>query len=452
MTRGVHSAEAWHGVLEKLVRFQDPTEAIAVLEAAPGGKELALLVRAYLGVLSREPAPAQLARQGLVHLRLEVPDAQDGAPLSVEEHCGAIWAWWRGDYRSVDAHLTGAIRKNPKDLLAIWVGQLLDLFTGRVSALRDRVAAVLPDWDSKDPFWGFLLGMFAFGLEENGEATRGLSVGKEAWREHPDDVWSIHAVSHCFETLGDFEGGLGFLGESGPGWAATGSMLQCHLWWHQGLMALEAGDTKGALEVADERLTSPDGSKTPLDLVDEVSLLWRLWLAGEPVRERMARAAAVWNERDGYEPFYSFNDVHRIMALVGAGQLEAAQAWLRWMADEAQARSTDAAQMTREVALALAKALVAFADDRPRESADLFEAIAPDLVRLGASNAQRDVFWLTFAEACLRAGRIGRARELLNVRMALRERCQLSGLLRRRLVEVAERSEAAEAPRPWVAN
>ena len=46
--------------------------------------------------------------------------------------------------------------------------------------LRDRVAQVLPAWDPSTPGYGYVLGMYAFGLEETALYSRAEDTGRRA--------------------------------------------------------------------------------------------------------------------------------------------------------------------------------------------------------------------------------------------------------------------------------
>ena len=69
--------------------------------------------------------------------------------------------------------------------------------------------------------------------------------------------------------------------------------------------------------------------------------------------------------------------------------------------------------MSREVALPLCRALVAFSGDDYAKCIGLIESVRPHTNRFGGSNAQRDVIGLTQVEAAFRAGMTSTARSLV---------------------------------------
>ena len=54
------------------------------------------------------------------------------------------------------------------------------LFLGHSLCIRDSIARDLPAWDRQNPLTSFVLGQYAFGLEETGELNRADAVAREA--------------------------------------------------------------------------------------------------------------------------------------------------------------------------------------------------------------------------------------------------------------------------------
>jgi hypothetical protein len=139
-----------------------------------------------------------------------------------------------------------------------------------------------------------------------------------------------------------------------------------------------------------------------MDMLDASAMLWRLNLRGIDVGDR-------WNAvADGWEPMagagnYAFNDMHAMMAFVGAGRTRQQNAVLEAQA-EAMGGQGDNAMFTRDVGHAAAKAIKAFGDGDYAEVIKLIRPIRNRAARFGGSHAQRDVLDLTLIEAALRAG------------------------------------------------
>ena len=52
------------------------------------------------------------------------------------------------------------------------------------------------------PYYGYLLGMGAFGLEEVGEYAEAEKMGRRAVEIEPRDGWAVHAVAHVMQMQG----------------------------------------------------------------------------------------------------------------------------------------------------------------------------------------------------------------------------------------------------------
>ena len=60
-------------------------------------------------------------------------------------------------------------------------------------------------------------------------------------------------------------------------------------------------------------------------MLDASALLWRLHLDGVADGGRFAPLADAWATRTDGRPWYVFNDLHAVMALVGAGRIADAE-------------------------------------------------------------------------------------------------------------------------------
>jgi hypothetical protein len=94
------------------------------------------------------------------------------------------------------------LRDYPRDRLALLIAHGLDYRLGQREMLRDRVARVLPHWDERDAHYGYLLGMHAFGLEENGDYDRCAGRSAALARAFSRHASAIHVISHVLGWKG----------------------------------------------------------------------------------------------------------------------------------------------------------------------------------------------------------------------------------------------------------
>lgn len=114
-------------------------------------------------------------------------------------HIGALRAWFEGDWERAVERWGRVSIAYPRDLLALQFAHLGDFYLGYSHMLRDRVAQVLPHWNQDTPGFGFVKGMYAFGLEESGDYLQAEEQGREAVTLNPQDGWAVHAVTHVME-------------------------------------------------------------------------------------------------------------------------------------------------------------------------------------------------------------------------------------------------------------
>ena len=163
-------------------------------------------------------------------------------------------------------------------------------FLGRSAAIRDCAERVLPAWGRDNPLAGFVLGLYAFGLEETGDLKRAEDFGREALARNPRDAWATHALAHVMETANRHEEGVAFLESTRSNWAHAHFMAH-HNGWHLALFLIEQGRFDEVLADYD-RFTAPKlADDATLDRIDAASLLWRLELAGVDVGDRWAPVA-----------------------------------------------------------------------------------------------------------------------------------------------------------------
>ncbi|MBW8486410.1 tetratricopeptide repeat protein [Actinomadura parmotrematis] len=431
--------------LHELLHFR--IGVVAETEAALAedpGFALAHVLTAYLGVLSTEAAGARAAAQGFAPFRAGL----DAAALTPREraHVAAAERLLVGDYQGCGALLAEITEEHPRDVLALLAGHQIDYFTGDARALRDRVGGALTAWHDDDRHLPVLLGMHAFGLEEAGHYDRAEDVGLRAVELDPEDVWGIHAVVHTYEMQGRFRRGTAYLDARTADWSA-GTFFNVHTWWHYALYALEAGDTARALEIYDDVLNGPDASGTALQLLDAAALLWRLLLEGDGQAARWKALADAW-EPVAREAFSAFNDMHAVMAFVGAGRVAEADRLIDDRAaylDRAHPEASNRA-MTARVGLPVCRALAAFGRGEHGNVVDLLAPIRHRVHEFGGSHAQRDAVQRTLLESALRSGRTNLARTLVSERIGVRPSSPYNWLKHAAVAEaVGDRATAATA-------
>lgn len=302
----------------------------------------------------------------------------------------------------------------PRDaqILSLLLGAFgLYAFSGRADhdaarlAVCERYAA-----DYGDDWW--FLTYLGWSKTEAGDVVSGRAITERGYALKPENAGAAHAVAHALFEQGDGREGRAFLSAWLPANDRT-SFLQGHLAWHLALIDLEDGDADAALDIYERHIKPADRPYPPLNIyTDTASLLWRLSLAGKTGLEPHWKDVAAYG--DGYfaRAGAHFADVHH--ALVAATTRgDALQARLA----EMEARHADGKLAPGSAAIGLGRGIAAFAAGDHNEAVRILAPLMPELVRIGGSHAQRELWEDTFIVACLRAGQGKQATALISDRL-----------------------------------
>lgn len=376
------------------------------------------VLRGYLYGSSVEGPGLREARAAFEAARVLPADTRE------RQHVAALESLAVGDFEAAERRWEALLVAYPRDILALQIAHLFDFLRGDARNLRDRVARRLHAWTKVDPGYHAVLSMHAFGLEEMGEYDRAEERAREAVGLNPRDGWGYHAVAHVLEMRNQPDQGIRWLSSSSHHWAPD-SFFDVHNWWHLALYHLELDQVDETLKLYDGPIRA-ERSAVALDLIDASALLWRLMLRGHDVGARWRDIADAWapSIEDGV---YAFNDVHALMAYVGAGdsaRVAQQRATLRRSA-EADANPANRA-MACEVGVPVGEALIAFGQGRYGDVIERLQHLRPTAHRFGGSHAQRDLLDLTLIEAAKRAGDRGLFAALASERSASRPRSPLA--------------------------
>ncbi len=423
---GIGSLEAYETALRAFNRYRgDPVAIIDQALREDPGFAMGHVLRAHVHVTMWERSVLPALAASLARLR-ELDNRSNDRERA---HARALQRWHDGDWRGYKDDLDRLLAEYPRDLLALQAGHIADFFHGDRENLRGRIARSLPAWTRDDPGYGFLLGMYAFGLEECGSYAQAEEAGRHAIDVEPDDCWAQHAVAHVMEMQARQAEGIAFMESRQAHWAQDDNAFRFHNWWHTALYHLDQGDSGRALEIYDAGVRAQK-SELQVMMLDAVALLWRLHLQGIDVGGRWSELAAIYR-RGSENGFYAFNDMHAMMALVATGEQAAAAAVLQAASEAAAGHGTNA-RMTREVGLPILRGIEAFGRGRYGETVDLLMPVRYRCALFGGSHAQRDIVHRTLIEAALRGGSRRLAAALTRERTQLKPHCPFSWRLHAR--------------------
>lgn len=402
-------------------------EVLPAVEAVIAGQPdfaMAHAMRAGLMVLSFEQACVAEAEASIA-AAWDLP----GITPREAAHLAAARSWCAGDFAGAKRRYEALAAAHPRDLLAQLLAHQFCFFLGDAAGLRDHPTRAMRAWREAETDFSWLLGMQAFGLEENRQYAQAEDAGRMALALQPGDAWALHAVAHVMEMQGRDAEGVAFLAQRRADWKPA-TLLAVHNAWHQALFHLERGDARQVLRIYDTEVAAgvAAGAAQPaIELVDASAMLWRLLLRGADTGGRFGLLSAAW-EKAGGEGFYAFSDLHAVMAHLGAGREDAAAHVIGAMRRAAAGQGTNAA-LTRAVGLPLAEGFFAFARGAHGRAVDAIAPVRPGAIAFGGSNAQRDVIALTLLEAAIRAGDRAMARALAAERVVAKPESPLARML-----------------------
>ncbi len=306
----------------------------------------------------------------------------------------AVAGYSRRAAERLELHLETA----PEDFLSAKIAHALRFMLGDRQAMLRLTGDLVLRAPESGAGYGFLLGCHAFGLEESGAYAEAETVGKRAVEIEPADSWGLHAVSHVFEMTGRVDEGRDWLNASRPVWSRCNN-FSFHMAWHLALLHLERGEYDKVLALYDEEVR-PVQTDDFRDMSNAVSMLWRLEQEGIDVGDRWSALHEIAHRRRT-DTTYVFASLHYLLALIAAGDMNAAEELIGAMRRHKTDRS-DQGRVARYIGVRVAEALIRMPGHCSRSDLCLAE-IARRLPAIGGSNAQRDVFLRSLMAVAIRS-------------------------------------------------
>lgn len=405
---------SWSGVVRALCahRADTPTRLAAHLEAFPTDV-------------------AAWCLKGFAHLTIGRADERAGAAAAAavaraahrgecareERLLAALAAWLDDRPQAAVAAFDAILADEPCDLLALKLQHGLLLMLGQPQAMRASLERVLPAWRTAAPETGFVLGCYAFSLEETGAFDLAEAVGRRAVAMQPDDAWAIHAVTHVFESLGRAHEGLEWLDTHADGYAAC-NVFRGHVHWHRALLHFHLEEFQEALDVYDAHVATP-WTGDYRDMSNAVSLLWRLESEGVHVGKRWHRLAELAGRHVG-DQGSAFALAHYAVALGRADENGRLAQAVAEVSTAPVVRLEGQEAVVRDVAVPLCRGILAWSAGDAAGAFRAWFGVVGALPRIGGSNAQRELFTLMLIEVALASGHFTTAQRIVSELRTLR--------------------------------
>ncbi len=382
------SIDAWNRAWRSLNQFRgDPMADLADANSGDPAFSLGSVFCATYHVLAGSPldAPALMTEVGRVRERSGDGGARERA------HAAAVEPLVRGDFTAA-GEAWDEIAATGHDYAAVRFAHDVYLHVGdNDRRLRSSLAAA-DHWLPEDPDHGFLLGQLSFSLCESGRLAEAEQMGRLALDIDPDDVWARHALAHVYETTDEHTKAIDLLDQPEAAWHGQ-DLLSTHVWWHLAIRLLAGGEMERAVAIHDQLLPI---ATTAFRLCDLTSLLWRLELAGVDVGARWGELADRWSQKAEVHTC-GFLDLHAAMVFFRQPDHPGAAAFFGGLVASHSEPASEIDRTFREVVRPLVGAFRAYAAGDHSSAVAGFDAIGPEVHRIGGSNAQRDLVPLTRA-------------------------------------------------------
>ncbi len=370
-------------------------------------------------------ALAHVAEARLLQFRGKIPEARaaleraqglaPGATRREQQHIETLATAIGGDSPGALARLKDHAGEFPRDAFilsqACGVYGLIG-FSGRLERNDEQLALLEPLAPAYGDDWWFL-SQIAFAYNELFRHEEARRATERSLAGYERNGHASHTMAHIEYETGDADGGAEFLRRWLVGYDPA-NQLFVHNHWHLALFELAAGNLDGALDLYD-RVIRPEVSTSPPlgTIADAAALLWRCTLTERPVEDLPWEALARWVAATFPAPGMVWADAHCLVTYCATGDQERLARFVEQLHERVAAGRVYAGPMLPT----LGEAFQAFAAGDWARAADGFDAVAPEVIRLGGSHAQRDVFEETRIEANVRAGRVEAARALLEERL-----------------------------------
>jgi tetratricopeptide (TPR) repeat protein len=414
----------------------------AAIDADPG-MPLAQCLRGYLQLLATKREMAALAGDSIK----ATAAALEGAGGTDRER-----KYFSGLKLLNAGNILGAIQvwedilvDHPHDGLALKLAHYFYFMTGEATSLRDSAARVMPVWAESDTLYGHVLGIYAFGLQETGDYRAGEAAAKKASEINPDDVYSIHSLTHVHEMEGRYAEGADWIESGAKQWAHCNN-FRFHAWWHHCNFSIELGRFDACLENLDTNVRPDNESDDFRDTSSAASVLWRLEFEGVDVGNRWRELADIAEMRMD-DHILAYADSFAMLELVADDRDDAAKRMLKALRGIKVDAEALESEIIVNVGLPICEAMIAYKQGDYGRVVELMMPIRYDIRKFGGSHVQRDVFVQTLLQSAVKSGQYNLALALLSERVALKPNSSVSWKLYADALEGAGAANAAEKAR-----
>lgn len=382
----------------RLVRMDAGAGRILDALAAEPADPLLALYGAVVNLYAQQTAPNDRA-QALLAQVAAAPDMLSDRDARL---LAALQALAAGRNHEAIRLLEDLTEVFPGDLLAAKICEFAYYLLGQQNCgpvYRAHMRRLAP-LHGDDPDY---LGMAAFAHELCDEFGRAEELALRAIEIEPRNPWAEHALSHAYIRQGRVAEGRDRMRTFLPSLRTCDPLIYCHDVWHLALLEIDLGDAAAAGAILRDDVWGPYPG-TSAQQVDGISLGWRLEMVGEDLGDFWSAVAEHVASETG-QVFIPFVAAHHAYALARAGRGEDVRRLLATARTRAARDDVEARDIWAPVGLPVVEAAAAHGAGDLATAVNRLTPAAADIAPVGGSDAQTDLFRMSYAYCLARTGR-----------------------------------------------
>src|SRR3990167_1896281 len=325
----------------------------------------------------------------------------------------ALDNWAEGHYYSAIDHFSRLLQEFPEDLLSLKYAEWLFYVIGQQFASEQfcRLCEVIVSHHKENPYF---LSVYSFALELNGQREPAMTLAKKALSIKPDLVWAQHTVAHVHLMTGQIEAGIQFLQSMQKNWQNLVPTLKSHMNWHLGLLYVANREETLAMQLFKSAIWRADSSvASVLVQQDAIMFLWRMAIAGMPQADywSIVLEKSLPNLNQFYMPFNSVNYIY----LCGKNnRSDLVEQILNKANRHAQTLNAVEKKVWLNVGIPFMQAVYEFSMEQYQIAVDLMAPIIAEVFCMGGSDAEDELYQMTYCCALLKLGKLDVAKQHFN--------------------------------------
>jgi tetratricopeptide (TPR) repeat protein len=324
----------------------------------------------------------------------------------------ALDSWYLGRLDEAAKKLEGLISEWPADLVSAKVLEFIYYSLGQQYSGPRFLKAMEGIYETNKNS-GYFLSSYSFAQELCGSYDKALASAERAIEIDEINPWAHHTLSHVYIKKGEIAAGTKILEDYEHIWQQSGQAINSHNYWHLALMYLEELERDKAFSVLGTHILK-DSPYLVIQQLDAISLLWRLEMAGYEVPYKEWKNLADITARNVKECYIPFMSAHYVYAQARAGNYEELTGAFSYIRASTSLKSGQEARVWNETGIPLLSACKELASCNYAVAAALFEPIIDNVVMVGGSDAQDDLFRQAYLTSLINSGMKPEARAYLD--------------------------------------